>query len=203
MIGRISGILLEKKPPGMLVDVQGVGYEIQAPMSTFYQLPATGAGVILHTHLVVREDAQQLFGFHTEQERMLFRALIRISGVGPKVALGILSGMAVDEFVQAVNRNDSGAMTRIPGVGKKTAERLLVEMRDRLTDWAVGDFDPGAVTVAPEDGRGSIAEEAETALIALGYKPQEAARMIARALRETEQPTGSEALIRLALRSMG
>jgi Holliday junction DNA helicase RuvA len=203
VIGRISGILLEKSPPELLVDVQGVGYEIQAPMSTFYQLPATGAGVILHTHLVVREDAQQLFGFHTEQERMLFRALIRISGVGPKVALGILSGMAVDEFVQTVNRNDATAMTRIPGIGKKTAERLLVEMRDRLADWSVGDTDTVTVAAPIEGGRGSIAEEAEKALIALGYRPQDASRMIARALRETEQPSGSEALIRVALRSMG
>ena len=205
MIGRLRGTLLEKKPPDLLLDVQGVGYEVQAPMSTFYQLPGVGEPVILHTHLVVREDAQQLFGFHSEQERLLFRALIRISGVGPKVALGILSGMAVDEFVQTVHRNDAAAMTRIPGVGKKTAERLLVEMRDRLADWTTdspAQLEGASAAGNIAQGANRITEEAETALISLGYKPQDAARMIARALKEDDSPTGSEVLIRRALRSM-
>ncbi len=202
MIGRIRGVLLEKKPPELLVDVQGVGYELQAPMSTFYQLPATGSEVALHTHFVVREDAQLLFAFHAERERMLFRALIKVSGVGPKVALAILSGMSSDEFVRTVHNSDAKAMAKIPGIGKKTAERLIVEMRDRLGDWGEESVRlPGAPETAP--AAASLDEDAETALIALGYKPQDAARMIARVHKDRDEPpTSSEELIRLALRSM-
>jgi Holliday junction DNA helicase RuvA len=206
MIGRIRGTLLEKQPPELLVDVQGVAYEIQAPMSTFYQLPAAGSEVQLHTHFVVREDAQLLFGFHDPQERRLFRSLIRVSGVGPKVALAVLSGMAVDEFVRTVRNNDITAIVRIPGIGKKTAERLTVEMRDNLKDWSK---DGGEQAEQPGGGASGMApprpadssEEAETALIALGYRPQDAARMISRVLKDSDGTLAREELIRLALRS--
>jgi len=203
MIGRIRGILLERRPPELLLDVQGVGYEIQAPMTTFYHLPETGAEVVLHTHFVVREDAQQLYGFHDQEERRLFRSLIRVSGVGPRVALAILSAMTAQDFVRHVNGADTAALVRVPGIGKKTAERLLVEMRDNLRDWHVGAL-PGtsaapAVVSAPVR---SDSEDAEAALIALGYRPQEAARMISRVLSEHDVAAGSEALIRLALRSL-
>jgi Holliday junction DNA helicase RuvA len=177
MIGRIKGILVSKAAPFLLVDVQGVGYEVEAPMSTFYQLPAVDSEVTLHTHLIVREDAQILCGFATESERRLFRSLIRITGVGAKLALAILSGMSADEFACCVQDNDVTSLTRLPGVGKKTAERLIIEMRDRLADWEGGESaalpDAAAPTVAPDAGR-----EAVSALIALGYRPQEASRMV-------------------------
>lgn len=201
MIGRIRGVLLEKQAPDILVDVQGVGYEIQAPMSTIYQLPAAGKDVILHTHLVVREDAQLLYGFYTLQERSMFRSLIRISGVGPKMALAILSGMAVDEFARTVSTADIAALTRMPGVGKKTAERLVVEMKDKLGDWA-GELTPAGLPADAPRGERQLTQEAETALIALGYKPQEAARLISAALKANPQITRSEELIRFALRSV-
>ena len=137
MIGRIHGILLEKQAPLLLVDVQGLGYEIQAPMSTIYQLPAIGQAVTLHIHMVVREDAQLLYGFVELRERALFKTLIKVSGVGPKLALTLLSGMETDDFVRCVHDNDIASLVRLPGVGKKTAERLLVEMRDRLKDWHI------------------------------------------------------------------
>jgi len=203
VIGRLKGIVLEKKAPDLLLDVNGVGYELQAPMSTFYQLPASGQGVVLHTHLVVREDAHLLFGFYDEQERALFRALIRVSGVGPKVALAILSGVTADEFVRLVRHDDDTALTRIPGIGKKTAERLLLEMRDRLKDWqspaASGD---AAGAPQPASGGNAVSEDAETALIALGYKPAEAARMIVRTLKDNPGLERSEEIIRLALKGM-
>ena len=138
MIGFLRGRLAAKHPPVLLLDVGGVGYEIEAPMSTFYGLPAVGADVTLHTHLVVREDAHILFGFGTERERSLFRELIRISGVGPRIALGILSGASVDEFHRCVEAQDAASLTRIPGIGRKTAERLIIEMRDRLQALATG-----------------------------------------------------------------
>jgi holliday junction DNA helicase RuvA len=205
VIGRITGTLLEKKAPELLIDVAGVGYELQAPMSTFYQLPATGQGVVLHTHLVVREDAHQLFGFFEQQERELFRALIKVNGIGPKVALAILSGVPADEFVRLVHNNDISALTKIPGIGKKTAERLVLDMRDRLKSWQStgGGADdailPG-LSEMPDARQGS--EEAETALIALGYKPAEAARMVVRAMRDKPELNRSEDIIRLALRAM-
>jgi len=177
MIGRLTGILVSKAPPLLLVDVQGVGYEVEAPMSTFYQLPAVDSEVSLHTHLIVREDAQILCGFATESERRLFRSLIRITGVGAKLALAILSGMSADDFARCIQDNDAASLTRLPGVGKKTAERLIIEMRDRLVDWEVGDTavlpDAATPSVAPDAGR-----EAVSALIALGYRPQEASRMV-------------------------
>jgi len=203
VIGRLKGIVLEKKAPDLLLDVNGVGYELQAPMSTFYQLPAPGQGVVLHTHQVVRDDAHLLFGFFDQHERALFRALIKVSGVGPKVALAILSGVTADEFVRLVRHDDDTALTRIPGIGKKTAERLLLEMRDRLKDWqspASRAQPADAPSSAP--GNNAVSEDAETALIALGYKPQEAARMIVRALKDNPALERSEEIIRRALKAM-
>jgi len=197
MIGRLKGILVSKAPPVLLVDVQGVGYEVEAPMSTFYQLPAVDSEVSLHTHLIVREDAQILCGFATESERRLFRSLIRITGVGAKLALAILSGMSADDFARCVQDNDAASLTRLPGVGKKTAERLIIEMRDRLADWEVGEAvtlaGTSAPPVAPNAGR-----EAVSALIALGYRPQEASRMVQ--LVDSEG-LSSEGIIREALKA--
>ena len=166
MIGRLTGRLLAKHPPQILIDVQGVGYEIDVPMSTLYQLPATGAEVTLYTHLIVREDAHQLYGFATESERATFRQLLRISGVGARTALAVLSGMSVGDLQQAVSAQDSGRLTKIPGIGKKTAERLLLELRDKL-DTSVTVV---AGSVAPESG-GDIVN----ALLSLGYNEREAA----------------------------
>ena len=200
MIGRIYGKLLEKQAPELLVDVQGVGYEVLVSMNTFFNLPQLGEAATLHTHFVVREDAQQLYGFSTLEERHLFRSLIKVNGVGPKMALAILSGLSVADLIQCVRSGDVVALTRAPGVGKKTAERLVVELRDRLSDWqSSGAVDmPGA---EPATGSSHILEEAESALIALGYKPQEAAKMISRAHSELDAGAGSEALIRAALKS--
>jgi Holliday junction DNA helicase RuvA len=199
MIGRIHGTLIDKQAPELLVDANGVGYEIQAPMTTFYALPPVGDPVVLHTHLVVREDAHLLYGFVTREERALFRALIRVNGVGPKLALAILSGMDVDAFVRCVRDNDTNALVRLPGIGKKTAERLLIEMRDRLRDWHVDGLavPDGAAQLPARSGDALL--EAESALIALGYKPQEAARMIAAVKVEG---ASSEELIRAALKSV-
>ncbi|ALO46626.1 Holliday junction branch migration protein RuvA [Pseudohongiella spirulinae] len=205
MIGRITGTLLEKKAPELLVDVAGIGYEVQAPMSTFYQLPATGQGVVLHTHLVVREDAHQLFGFFEQQERELFRALIKVNGIGPKVALAILSGVPADEFVRLVHSNDVTALTKIPGIGKKTAERLVLDMRDRLKSWQISSAGEDASALpgfSEQSDARQGSEEAETALIALGYKPAEAARMVVRVMRDKPELNRSEDIIRLALRAM-
>src|SRR5690606_38505562 len=135
MIGRLSGILLEKQPPHILLDVNGVGYEVDAPMSTFSRLPAIGDKVTLHTHLVVREDAQLLYAFAEKRDRTLFRELIRLNGVGPKLALALMSGLEVDELIAAVQAQDTSALVRVPGVGKKTAERLLVELKDKFKAW--------------------------------------------------------------------
>ncbi len=198
MIGRIHGKLLEKQAPELLVDVHGVGYEVLVSMNTFFNLPQVGEAAVLHTHFVVREDVQQLYGFATLEERHLFRSLIKVNGVGPKMALAILSGLSVADLIQCVRSGDVVALTRAPGVGRKTAERLVVEMKDRLAGWDV----PGAGTVTGGDAQpdsGRELEEAESALITLGYKPQEAARMIDRARGELESGTGSEALIRAAL----
>jgi len=201
VIGRLKGILLEKKPPELLLDVNGVGYEVLSPMSTFYQLPPVGQGVVLFTHLVVREDAHQLFGFYEEQERALFRALIKVNGVGPKVALAILSGVPADEFVRLVQNNDVTALTKIPGIGKKTAERLVLDLRDKLTAWQGGSA-ADLMPVLPELDQKGLSEEAESALIALGYKPQDAAKMVMRVLRDKPDIERSEEIIRLALRAM-
>jgi Holliday junction DNA helicase RuvA len=197
MIGRLRGEIVTKRPPHLLVDVNGVGYELEAPMSTFYELPAVGEAVVLHTHLVVREDAHVLYGFAREAERGLFRSLLRVSGVGPKMALAILSGMNADEFARCVQRDDTAALSRLPGIGKKTAERLIVEMRDRLSrledDAFVAVARPQAAGGAP-----SAVEDAVSALIALGYKAPEASRMVRAVAVEGE---GSEDLIRAALKA--
>lgn len=176
MISRLQGVLLNKQPPQLLIDVQGVGYELEAPMSTFYQLPAAGEKVVLHTHLVVREDAQLLYGFYTESERQMFRSLIRINGVGPKLALTILSGISADEFTRCVMENDAKALTSLPGVGKKTAERLIVELRDKLDSDSLAPAAslPAGITAAPTNP----VSDAVSALVALGYKAQEASRMV-------------------------
>ncbi len=171
MIGAIKGRLLLKQPPQLLVDVGGVGYEIEAPMSTFYKLPAVGETVSLHTHLTVREDAHLLFGFATATEKALFRELIRISGVGPKLALAILSGMGVDEFWITVRAGDAVRLTKLPGVGRKTADRLIVEMRDRADRAELTPVLPGAASVDA-----TPLQEARHALATLGYKPAEIQR---------------------------
>ncbi|MEX0963333.1 MAG: Holliday junction branch migration protein RuvA [Pseudohongiellaceae bacterium] len=200
MIGRIRGVLVDKKPPEIQIDVAGICYEVQVPMSTLYQLPDVGKELTLHTHFVVREDAQLLYGFYDEKDKEMFRALIKINGVGPKMALGILSSMEADDFVRAVRSNDINAMVKMPGVGKKTAERLLIEMRDRLTDWQ------GAAETGSSPGRhsssSSMVNDAETALISLGYKPQQAAHAIAQVLKASPEIADSEQLIRQALKSM-
>ena len=200
MIGQIRGILIEKKPPEILVDVGGLSYELQIPMSTVYQLPEVGSELRLHTHFVVREDAQLLYGFYDLKGKTLFRALIRVNGVGPKMALAILSGMAADEFARTVRENDVAAMTRMPGIGRKTAERLIVEMRDRLTEW--DDAEATAALPGATQSTSAMGKEAETALIALGYKPQQAARSVAIVLKSDPEVPDSESLIRLALKGM-
>jgi holliday junction DNA helicase RuvA len=171
MIGSLRGRIASKTPPQLTVDVGGLGYELEAPMSTFFHLPAVGEEVRLLTHLVVREDAHVLYGFATEDERRLFRSLIKVSGVGPRIALALLSGISVSAFAQCVLNEDIGALTRVPGVGRKTAERLIVEMRDRL---AAPQATPGAPVTAPARAEG----EAYGALVALGYRPAEAARLL-------------------------
>ena len=195
MIGRLHGKLLEKQPPLLVVDVQGVGYELEAPMSTFYHLPELGAEVKLFTHLVVRADVHLLYGFYSESERRLFRTLIKVSGVGPKLALAILSGMEGEMFVRCIQQADIALLTRLPGVGKKTAERLVLEMRDRLQKG-------GGISPLPAGSRKititSAVEDAISALIALGYKPQEASRLV----HSVEEPQlSSEMLIRKALQA--
>jgi Holliday junction DNA helicase RuvA len=191
---------VHKQPPLILVEVGGVGYELQVPMTTLFQLPALGAEVSLVTHFVVREDAQLLYGFFEEGDRSLFRELIKVSGVGPKLALTILSGMDARSFARCVQRNDISSLVALPGVGKKTAERLLVEMRDKLKDWLAG-ADALAVTAADGILRpvADIAADAESALISLGYKPQEASRMVAAV--NDDSVSESEELIRRALKS--
>jgi len=196
MIGFLRGKLVRKAPPILVMDVQGVGYELEAPMTTFYQLPQLGDEFFLHTHLVVREDAHSLFGFATEPDRALFRMLVKISGVGPKLALTILSGLNADEFHDCIRHNDSQTLTRLPGVGKKTAERLLVEMRGRLPEKGTTQ----SVSIRP-DGTSSATtpsakQEAISALCSLGYKPQDAAHMVQQ--HETDGKR-CEDIIRLAL----
>jgi len=173
MIGSLRGRIASKTPPQLTVDVGGLGYELEAPLSTFFRLPPVGEEVQLLTHLLVREDAHVLYAFGTEDERRLFRSLIKVSGVGPKIALALLSGMSVTAFAQCVQRGDTTALTRVPGVGRKTAERLIVEMRDRLAPAA----DSAAAPVAAAAGT-SAESEAYGALVALGYRPAEATRLL-------------------------
>jgi holliday junction DNA helicase RuvA len=202
MIGRIRGYLVHKQAPVILVEAGGVGYELHVPMTTLFRLPELGAEVALLTHFVVREDAQLLYGFIEEGDRSLFRELIKVSGVGPKLALTILSGMDAHSFARCVQRDDIATLIALPGVGRKTAERLLIEMRDKLKDWLVraeyaqGREADGAVALAPLP---DIVADAEGALISLGYKPQEASRMVAAV--NDDSALDSEELIRRALKS--
>jgi Holliday junction DNA helicase RuvA len=204
VIGRLRGTLLEKQPPELLIEVNGIGYEVQMPMSCFYELPEINQEAIIYTHFVVREDAQLLYGFNTVKERALFREVIKANGVGPKLGLGILSGMTAGQFVSCVEREDISTLVKLPGVGKKTAERLVVEMKDRLKGWGEGDLFTPATDAAPIDSQSAdlianAEEEALSALLSLGYKPQTASKVIA----QVKQPgMSSEAMIKDALKSM-
>ena len=199
MIGRLKGVVLEKQAPDLVIDVNGVGYEVQAPLSSFIAIGAIGSEVTLFTHMAVREDAHLLFGFSDKKQRTLFRTLIKVSGVGPKLALAILSGMDADTFARCVHGDEITALTKLPGVGKKTAERLVMEMKDRLKEW-----DAPAPLWQMEDEKeaatqNSMIEDAEAALTSLGYKPQDAAKMISKVGTDF---TSSEELIRAALKNM-
>ena len=200
MIGQIFGTILEKQAPQLIVNVNGLGYEIDAPMSTFYQLPEVGQEVKLFTHFVVREDAQHLYGFYTRDERTLFRTLLKVNGVGPRMALTVLSSAAPEEFVRWVLENDTNSLVRLPGIGKKTAERLVIEMRDRLSDWYKSDVPEGATVVVTDKGkRHQSLQDAIAALVSLGYKQQEANRTVSKI---DDGRANSEELIRRALREM-
>lgn len=205
MIGRLRGTILEKQPPEVLIEVGGIGYEVQMPMSCFYELPEVGQEAVISTHFIVREDAQLLYGFNKKSERELFREVIKANGVGPKLGLAILSAMTASQFVLSVENEDITTLVKIPGVGKKTAERLVVEMKDRLKGWGEGDlFTPALDTAASnapaEDNSAARAEdEAVSALIALGYKPQQASKVVSQVV---QPEMTSEAIIRDALRSM-
>ena len=199
MIGRLRGDLVYKRPPQLMLDVGGVGYELEAPMSTFYELPAVGGLVTLFTHLSVREDAQVLYGFAREAERGLFRSLLKVTGVGPRMALAILSSMDARRFAQCIEQGDENALVRVPGVGRKTAQRLIIEMRDRLDGLGTGlPVGPGTAPGAVAGADGALAD-AISALVALGYKPADATRM-ARAADDGAKT--SEDIIRGALRSV-
>lgn len=200
MIGRLRGVLIEKKAPSLVIDVNGVGYEVEAPMTTFYELPKVGEEVTIHTHLVVREDAHLLFGFIKETDRALFRSLIKVSGVGGKLALALLSGMPSHDFIKTVRSNDIASLTRIPGVGKKTAERLIIEMRDRLKELLPESQEAEEHVAVPDDGMPpDEIKDAVSALIALGFKPPEASRMVS-GIDTKGLP--SEEIIRQALQSV-
>ncbi len=197
MISRLKGELVEQNPPSVLIDVNGVGYEVQVPMTTLFELPQAGQQVVLHTHFVVREDAQQLYGFSTKADRSLFQTLIKVNGVGPKMALAIMSTMNASQFALAVENDEVKQLTSIPGVGKKTAERLIVEMRGKLevssTEGALSGLAQSATTLLNRNA----AAEAEEALLALGYKPTDATKMVARASEQGDAPV--EVLIKRAL----
>ena len=197
MIGSLRGKIVRKQPPGLTLEVQGVGYELEVSMNTFYSLPEPGAEVSLLTHLTVRDDAHLLFGFADEDERQAFRALIKVSGVGAKLALAILSGIEAGDFKRCIEAGDAARLTRLPGIGKKTAERLLVELRDRLGDWQTAAAGDG---LGPRRQADDPLHEATTALIALGYRPQEASRLLQAAAGATTD-LDSETLIREALKS--
>jgi Holliday junction DNA helicase RuvA len=196
MIGFLRGILVHKAPPFLVLDVQGVGYEVEAPMTTFYDLPAINEEIKLHTHLVVREDAHILFGFSTEADRTLFRTLIKVNGVGPKLALTILSGQSAEEFHRCIHDNDTLALVRLPGVGKKTAERLVIEMRDKLPDLSDSVTVSTDKTGAAKPVIGNPKQEAVSALCSLGYKPLDASKMVQNISTEGKS---CEDIIRLAL----
>lgn len=192
MIGFLRGTLVVKQPPVLVLDVNGVGYELSAPMSTFYELPAVGDEIMLLTHLLVREDAQVLYGFINEDERLLFRSLLRVSGIGAKIALAILSGISAEGFVHCVRSEDTATLIKVPGIGRKTAERLIVEMRDRI-----GSTPEGTATANAMSSAGKSVEEAYGALVALGYKPAESTRLLKNI--DTDG-LGAEQIIRLALK---
>jgi Holliday junction DNA helicase RuvA len=192
MISRLTGVLLEKQPPFVLIDVQGIGYEVQVPMTTFYQLPEVNQKVTLYTHFVVREDAQALFGFHDEAHRSVFRQVIKTSGIGPKMGLAILSGMNAQQLMQHIQQQDIAQLTKIPGIGKRTAERLLIEMRDKFSVNQANSFNLNTISSDPE-------QEAISALVALGYRAQDAAKCIAQFAKSTHS---SQDLIRLALQQL-
>ncbi|WP_159567565.1 Holliday junction branch migration protein RuvA [Budvicia diplopodorum] len=201
MIGRLRGIILEKQPPEVLIEINGVGYEVFMPMSCFYELPDRGQEAIIFTHFVVREDAQLLYGFNDKQERALFRELIKVNGVGPKLALAILSGMSAQQFVHAVEQEQVSILVKLPGVGKKTAERLVVEMKDRFKGLNGDLFNNNSdlPPLSPSKSADNDAEaEAVSALVALGYKPQEASRLVSKVMKPD---TDCETLIREALRA--
>ncbi|ABM00046.1 Holliday junction branch migration protein RuvA [Shewanella amazonensis] len=204
MIGRLKGILVEKHAPEVLIDVGGVGYELQMPLTSFYELPLPGAEVIVYTHFVVREDAQLLYGFIHKEERSLFRLLIKANGVGPKLALTILSGMTAKEFIGCLERDDIATLIKLPGVGKKTAERLLVEMRDKLKSLMEASMGAEREFVlksnfTPAPVAATVEEDAIAALLSLGYKPQQASKAVSSAFQEGMDP---EQLIKAALKSM-
>lgn len=199
MIGRISGTLAIKKAPQILIDCQGVGYEIDVSMSTYYQLPAEGDKVSIWTHLLIKDDQHALIGFYTDQERKLFRQLIKVNGVGPKMALTILSGISENDFIFCVQSADVTTLTRLPGVGKKTAERLIMEMKDRIGDMSgeLTSVAAGQISVSQQPG---AQEEAVEALLSLGYKQADATRMIQKVLSNDAQAS-AENLIKLALQN--
>ncbi len=196
MIGRIRGILLEKYPPYLLLDVGGLGYEVTAPMTTFYDLPDLNQEITLYTHFVVREDAHTLYGFKSESDRRLFRALIKVNGIGPKLALTILSGIEPNQFVHCVIHNDVSQLVSIPGIGRKTAERLMMETKDVLASWPSKNDRSISESVVSSDTQHR--QDAVNALVALGYKPKEAQHAIDR----IQEPCTCEELIRLALKQM-
>ena len=199
MIGQLRGILLSKQPPALMLNVQGVGYELEAPMTTFYDLPQEGTELMLHTHLVVREDAQLLFGFSTENQRNLFRHLLRISGIGPRVGLAILSGLSVQEFRLCINSEDVVRLTKVPGIGRKTAERVVLELRGKQLPGMAGDED-AVVTGSTDDVR----TDAVSALTALGYRAKDAEKVIGQLADQStaDEALSSESLIRQALQAM-
>ncbi|EMD1715500.1 Holliday junction branch migration protein RuvA [Providencia stuartii] len=203
MIGRLRGIVLEKQPPIVLLELQGVGYEVHMPMTCFYELPEIGQEAIVFTHFVVREDAQLLYGFNDKQERALFKELIKVNGVGPKLALAILSGMSAQQFVSAIEQEAISSLVKLPGIGKKTAERLVVEMKGRFKGLNGDLFNQHSDIKLPDvnvkvSSRADIEAEAATALVALGYKPQEASRMVSKVAKPDSD---CESLIRDALRA--
>ena len=195
MIGRLTGVLARKEPPSLLLDVNGVGYELDAPMSTFYDLPATGDRVTLYTHLVVREDAHLLYGFSRESQRQLFRNLLKVNGVGPRVALAVLSGLSEQELITCLVHEDIARLIKVPGIGRKTAERLVIELRDKVDRAGV----PVAGAARPVSVPADPVQEAISALIALGYKPVEASRAVNGVSQEGLR---SEDIIRAALKGL-
>lgn len=198
MIGQLRGVILEKKPPQLVLDVNGVGYEIDASMQTFYRLPDVGEEIVLYTHFIVREDAHHLYGFFDKEERALFRTLLKVNGVGPRLSLTILSSVDASEFARCIVNNDTASLTRVPGIGKKTAERLIIEMRDKVS--GLDKSLPMGQPLTPESAsRRQVTQDAVSALIALGYKPPEASKAVSKV---DDGNMNSEDIIRHALREI-